>query len=61
MGDSDEPRGPGPGSYRFVKHRCYPDGFLDALGVTEEATLVLHDWGSALGLSRRSVPLLARS
>ena len=49
MGDSDKLGGSGPGSYRFVEHRRYLDAFLDALGVTEEVTLVLHDWGSALG------------
>ena len=49
MGDSDKLQGSGPGSYRFVVHRRYLDGFLDALGVTEGVTLVIHDWGSALG------------
>lgn len=49
MGDSDKLGGSGPGSYRFVEHRRYLDAFLDALGVTEEVTLVVHDWGSALG------------
>ncbi|MHB1501087.1 MAG: alpha/beta fold hydrolase [Candidatus Dormibacteria bacterium] len=47
MGDSDKLGG--SGSYRFVEHRRYLDVFLDALGVTEEVTLVVHDWGSALG------------
>jgi haloalkane dehalogenase len=36
-------------SYRFVDHRRYLDRFLDAVGVRERATLVVHDWGSALG------------
>jgi haloalkane dehalogenase len=27
----------------------YLDAFLDALGVTDDVTLVVHDWGSALG------------
>lgn len=49
MGDSDKLQDAGPGSYRFVEHRRYLDGFLDALGVTQEVTLVVHDWGSALG------------
>ena len=39
----------GPESYRFVEHRRYLDGLLDALGVTDRVTLVVHDWGSALG------------
>ena len=49
MGDSDKLEGSGPGSYRFVEHRRYLDAFLDAVGITEKVTLVLHDWGSALG------------
>jgi haloalkane dehalogenase len=38
-----------PDRYRFVEHRDYLDGLLAALGVTENVTLVVHDWGSALG------------
>ena len=49
MGDSDKLPGSGPGSYRFVEHRRYLDALLDELGVTERVTLVVHDWGSALG------------
>lgn len=50
MGDSDKLDDPGPGSYRFVEHREYQDGFMDAvLGESGNVTLVLHDWGSALG------------
>lgn len=46
MGDSD----PMPdGTYRFVDHRRYLDAFLDHVGAVEQVTLVLHDWGSALG------------
>ncbi len=37
------------GRYRFVEHRRYLDALLDELGVQEDVTLVLHDWGSALG------------
>ena len=36
------------GSYRFVDHVRYLDAWFDALGV-RDATLVVHDWGSALG------------
>ena len=36
------------GSYRFVDHARYLDAWLDALGLTR-VTLVVHDWGSALG------------
>jgi haloalkane dehalogenase len=49
MGDSDPLPGSGPGSYRFVEHRRYLDGLLEALGVRRDVTLVVHDWGSALG------------
>jgi haloalkane dehalogenase len=49
MGDSDKLRNSGPGSYRFVEHRRHLDALLDALDVRERVTLVIHDWGSALG------------
>jgi haloalkane dehalogenase len=49
MGDSEKLPDPGPGSYRFVEHRRYLDGLLEALDVRENVTLVIHDWGSALG------------
>jgi haloalkane dehalogenase len=49
MGDSAKLADPGPGSYTFVEHRRYLDGLLDALGVSDRVTLVVHDWGSALG------------
>lgn len=46
MGDSGETPG---GSYRFVDHARYLDAWFDALGLTENVTLVGHDWGAALG------------
>lgn len=46
MGDSSKVDGM---AYRFVDHRTYLDGFLDAVGVRDRVTLVVHDWGSALG------------
>ncbi len=49
MGDSDKLSDVGAESYRFVEHRDYLDGFLEAVGVRENATFVIHDWGSALG------------
>ena len=49
MGDSDKLDDAGPGSYRFVEHRRYLDGLLETLNVRERVTLVVHDWGSALG------------
>ena len=49
MGDSDKLPNSGPGSYRFVEHRRHLDALLEALDVHERVTLVIHDWGSALG------------
>lgn len=49
MGDSDKLNESGPDRYQFVEHRHYLDGFLDALGINKRVTLVVHDWGSALG------------
>ena len=49
MGDSAKLANPGPDRYRFVEHRHYLDGLLDALGVNDNVTFVVHDWGSALG------------
>ena len=49
MGDSDKLPNSGPSSYRFVEHRRYLDALLEALDVRERVTLVIHDWGSALG------------
>ncbi|HEV2673186.1 MAG TPA: haloalkane dehalogenase [Aliidongia sp.] len=39
------------GSYRFVDHARYLDAWFDAMGLTENVILVVHDWGSALGFS----------
>ena len=49
MGDSDKLPNSGPGSYRFVEQREYLDALLEALNVHKRVTLVIHDWGSALG------------
>jgi len=49
MGDSDKLDDSGPNSYRFVEHRAFLDELLAQLGVTANVTLVIHDWGSALG------------
>jgi haloalkane dehalogenase len=49
MGDSQKLPKSGPEAYRFVEHREYLDALLDQLGVTSNVTLVVHDWGSALG------------
>ena len=49
MGDSEKLPDSGPERYRYVEHRDYLFAALEALGVNERVTLVLHDWGSALG------------
>ena len=49
MGDSEKLPESGPDAYRFVEHREYLDALLEHLGVNENVTLVIHDWGSALG------------
>jgi len=49
MGDSSKLKKSGPQSYTFAEHAHYLDAFLEALGVEEDVTLVVHDWGAALG------------
>jgi haloalkane dehalogenase len=49
MGDSAKLEPSGPDRYRFVEHREYVDSLLSDLGVDRSVTLVVHDWGSALG------------
>jgi haloalkane dehalogenase len=39
-------------AYRLVDHARYLDAWFDAMGLTRNVTLVLHDWGSALGFYR---------
>jgi len=39
-------------SYRFVDHARYLDAWFEAMNLTNKVTLVLHDWGSALGFYR---------
>jgi haloalkane dehalogenase len=36
--------------YRAVDHQRFVDAFLDAVQLTEKLTLLLYDWGSALGI-----------
>jgi len=47
LGMGDSGRAPA-GSYRFVDHARYLDAWFEALGL-RGVTLVVHDWGSALG------------
>src|SRR5258706_8991887 len=43
--------GPAPdGRYRFVDQASYLDGWFDAVVPEEPVVLVVHDWGSALGV-----------
>ena len=37
------------GNYRFVDHAKHLDAFFDAMNLNQRVTLVVHDWGSALG------------
>lgn len=46
MGDSGKPPA---GGYRFVDHARYLDAWFDAMKLARDVTLVVHDWGSALG------------
>jgi haloalkane dehalogenase len=49
MGDSEKLPNSSADSYTFVENRRYLDRFFDVLGLKERVTLVVHDWGSALG------------
>ena len=49
MGDSDKLENSGPDRYTLREHRAYSDAALEALGVKDNVTFVIHDWGSALG------------
>jgi haloalkane dehalogenase len=49
MGESEKLPESGPGSYTFQEHRRYLDALLALLLVEGNVTLVVHDWGSALG------------
>jgi haloalkane dehalogenase len=49
MGDSAKLPPGDPDRYSFAAHARHLDALLEALGVRGDVTLVLHDWGSALG------------
>ena len=49
MGDSEKLDDSGAQSYTFAEHRKYLFALLEELGVTDNVTLVIHDWGSGLG------------
>jgi len=46
MGDSGKST---TGTYRFVDHARYLDAWFEALALSPNVVLVVHDWGSALG------------
>ncbi len=50
MGESDKIPDAGPGTYRFATHRRFLDAFIRETVPDGEVVLVLHDWGTALGL-----------
>lgn len=50
QGDSEKlPASDGPDRYSFAVVYDYLSGLLEAIGATSKVTLVIHDWGSALG------------
>ena len=49
MGDSDKLDNPDTNSYRFEEHFYYVEKAIKTLTNNEKITLVVHDWGSALG------------
>ncbi len=51
MGDSDKLEDSGPERYTFKEHQQYLYAAFEALGVTDNVTFVIHDWGSALGFA----------
>jgi len=51
MGDSGKLPNSGPGVYTYLTHREYLYALLDELGVDDNVTFVIHDWGSALGFN----------
>lgn len=50
QGDSDKlPASEGPGCYTLEVAYNYVAGLLETIGADENVTLVIHDWGSAIG------------
>jgi haloalkane dehalogenase len=49
MGDSDKLDDSGPGRYGLFEQREYLNDLLETLGVRENVTLVVQDWGAAIG------------
>lgn len=49
MGDSDKLPDSGPDRYTLAEHARFLDGWFDAVVPEGKVTLVIHDWGGALG------------
>jgi haloalkane dehalogenase len=49
MGDSEKLEDSGDNTYSYHIQKKYIDACLEELGIHENITLVIHDWGSALG------------
>ena len=49
MGDSEKLNNSNSNSYRYIEHRDYLFKAWKTLGINKNVTLVIHDWGSALG------------
>ncbi|MEM7060356.1 MAG: haloalkane dehalogenase [Pseudomonadota bacterium] len=56
-GDSDKLPKSGPSRYTIAEHAAYLDAWIDAVIPEGPVTLVIHDWGGALGFNwaRRNV------
>ncbi len=48
QGDSEKLEG---STYRLVEHQPFTNGLLEALGVEEDVTIVVHDWGAQLAFT----------
>lgn len=51
MGDSDKLDNTKDGSYSLAENTQYTSALLTELGVGENVTLILHDWGSGVGFN----------
>ena len=51
MGDSDKLEDEGDNTYSYHVHKKYFDACLEELGIKDDITFVIHDWGSALGFN----------
>ncbi len=49
MGNSDKLEPSGPDRYTYVEHRDYLFAAWESLGIHDNVTFVIHDWGAALG------------